>query len=360
MREKIYFLAKGNFTYEPPGLVISPEKVELEVVSGTKAQTTFTVSNSRRTKLKGFGFVPAQEITFLPIFEGEENALTVEVDATELIAGTKLSGKLLLVTDCGETRVPYEINVVAPVLTDEAGKKVSDYFTLMSHAEKAPKEGLKLFRDPMFRETFLYRDAEGQLVYDRLMKGNTGLSGMEEFLVAFGKKEPVRFMLEHAGDDVVEYELSGSDIDDVIMINLNAWGCTAIRVDVEGDFIEAERQILWTDEFSDMRGRLGFRIIAGRVSEGNHFGRITFTSPYETHSVGIYVHSPVGAKERKIGRAKQAVEAMLYRSLLAYEEGRVPKEELKAFLQKHRAVLERLNFRYHMPLIGYMAWILGS
>ena len=360
MREKIYFLAKGNFTYEPPAVVVTPEKVEMEVVSGTKDSTTFTVSNARKTKLKGFGFVPAQEITFLPVFDSEENKLTVEVDASELIAGTKLTGKLILVTDCGETKVPYEINVVAPVLTDENGKKVSDYFTLMSHAEKAPKEGLKLFRDPMFRETFLYRDAEGQLVYDRLMKGNTGLSGMEEFLVAFGKKEPVRFMLEHAGEDVVEYELAGSDIEDVIMINLNAWGCTAIRVEVEGDFIEAERSILWTDEFSDMRGRLGFRIIAGRVSEGNHFGKITFTSPYESHSVGIYVHSPVGAKERKIGRAKQAVEAMLLRSILAYEEGRVTKEELRSFLQKHRSVLERLNFRYHMPLKGYMAWILGS
>ena len=358
MREKIYFLAKGNFTYEAPKPVISPEKVEIEVVAGMKAETTFTISNSRHTKMKGFGFCDVQEITFLPIFEGEENVLTVEVDATELIAGTNIAGKLLLVTDCGELKVPYEINVIAPVLTDDEGRKVSDYFTLMKRTEKDPKEGLKLFKDPRFKETFLYRDPEGRLVYDRLMKGNTGLSGMEEFLVAFDKKEPVRFMLEHSEN--MEYELSGSDIEDVIMVNLNAWGSTAIRVDVSGDFIEADRKILWTDEFIDMRGRLDFKIVAGRVPAGNHVGAIRFTSPYESHEVEIVVHSPVGAKDRKISRAKQAVELLLLRSLLAFEEGRVTKDEFKVFLQKHRSVLERLTFSFSTPLKGYMAWILSS
>ena len=358
MREKIYFLAKGNFTYEAPKPVIEPEKVEIEVIAGMKAEATFTIENSRKTKMKGFGFCDVQEITFLPIFDGESNVLSVEVDATELIAGTNLTGDLLLVTDCGEVKVPYEINVTAPVLTDDEGHKVSDYFTLIKRTEKDPKEGLKLFKDPRFKETFLYRDPEGRLVYDRLMKGNTGLSGMEEFLVAFEKKEPVRFMLENAEN--IEYELSGSDIEDVIMVNLNAWGSTAIRVDVVGDFIEVEKKILWTDEFVDMRGRLDYRIVAGRVAAGNHVGRIRFTSPYETHEVEIIVHSPVGAKERKIIRAKQAVEVMLLRSLLAFEEDRVTKDEFKVFLQRHRSVLERLSFSFSTPLKGYMAWILSS
>ncbi len=358
MREKIYFLAKGNFTYEAPKPIVEPEKVEIEVVAGMKAEATFTIENSRHTKMKGFGFCDVQEITFLPIFEGEQSELSVEVDATELIAGTNLTGDLLLVTDCGELRVPYDIKVTAPVLTDDEGRKVSDYFTLIKRTEKDPKAGLKLFKDPRFKETFLYRDPEGRLVYDRLTKGNTGLSGMEEFLVAFEKKEPVRFMLEHA--DGIEYELSGNDIEDVIMVNLNAWGSTAIRVDVMGDFIEVEKRILWTDEFVDMRGRLDYRIVAGRVPAGNHVGKIRFTSPYESYEVDIIVHSPVGAKERKITRAKQAVEVLLLRSLLAYEEGRFTKDEFKVFLQKHRSVLERLAFKFSIPLKGYMAWILSS
>ena len=363
MREKIFFLAKGQFTYEPPELVIEPSHLKTDIVSGTKMTLTITVSNARETKLKGFGFVEAQELTFMPLFEGEKNVLECEIDASELIAGTKLRGKLILVTDCGEAQVPYDIHVVAPVLTDEAGNQVRDYFTLEKIAATSPKEGLQLFRDPVFRETFLYRDPEGQLIYDRLSKGNAGLSGMEEFLVAFEKKEPVRFVPEHAGTpygERIEYELSGSDIDDVIMVNLTSWGSIAIRVEVVGNFIEVDRTILWTDEFADMRGRLDFRIIAGRVRPGNHYGRIIFTSPYERHVVEIYVMSPVGTKERKVGRAKQAVEAMLVRSFLAYEEGRVTKDEFRSFLQKHRSVLEKLDLRYQKPLMGYMAYLLGS
>ena len=124
MREKIYFLAKGMFTYEPPEPVIEPEKIETQVAAGTKAQVTITVSNKRETKLKGFGFCAAQEITFLPVFEGEKNILECEIDATELIAGTHLQGRLVLVTDCGETSVPYDIDITAPVLKDEEGMQV--------------------------------------------------------------------------------------------------------------------------------------------------------------------------------------------------------------------------------------------
>ncbi len=363
MREKIYFLAKGMFTYEPPEPVIEPEKIETQVSAGTKAQVTITVSNKRETKLKGFGFCAAQEITFLPVFEGEKNILECEIDATELIAGTHLQGKLVLVTDCGETSVPYDIDITAPVLKDEEGMEVRDYFTLEKIAASAPKEGLKLFRDPAFLDTFLYRDPEGQLVYERLMKGNTGLLGMEEFLVAFEKKQSVRFMPEHTGgmtDGVLEYELEGSDIEDVIMVNLSTWGSIALRIDVEGEFIKTDRKILWTDEFPDRRGRLEFSIISGLVSPGWHTGRIIITGPYESHSVEIRVHSPVGSKERKVRRAKQAVEAMLVRSILAYEEGRVDKAELNSFLQKHRSVLEKLELRYQKPLMGYMAYLTSS
>lgn len=371
MREKIYFLAKGNFTYESAKLVIEPEKLEIEVVTGTKTSATFTVSDARHDKIKGFGFAEAAEITFLPVFEGEENVLGVEVDASELIAGTVLRGKLILVTDRGEEHVPYEINVVAPELTDEEGEPVRDYYTLIKKTERDREAGLKLFRDPVFRDTFLYRDFEGQLIYDKLSKGNTGLSGMEEFLVGTGKKKPVRFLPEYTGsaqtapDDEdgtirLNYELAGNDIEDSIMLNLSAWGSVMIRVEKEGDFIETDRKLLWTDEFSDLRGRLGLTIIAGRVSEGRHHARIRLVSPYETHVIEISVHSPVGYKERKIARAKQAVWGMLIRSLLAYEEGRVEKSEFKGFLQKHRSVLERLDLRFSMPLKGYMAYLLES
>ncbi|MBO6107990.1 MAG: hypothetical protein J6P16_01140 [Eubacterium sp.] len=362
MREKIYFLAKGNFTYEPPSLVIEPKEVRFEVVAGGSGSSGLTVTNSRNTRVKGFGFVSQTGVTFLPVFDSEKNELNVDVDAKYLIAGTKLTGKLILVTDCGEAFVPYEVDIVSPELIDEDGEKVNDYFTLQKKTESKPANGLKLFRDPMFRETFLYRDPEGQLIYDRLLETNSGMSGMEEFLVAFDKKKPVRFALESAvvHDGVIEYELSGSDIEDSILINLNAWGSIAVRVDVTGDFIETERKLLWTDEFGGLRGRLGFKVISGKVSEGRHTGRITFTSPYETHSIEIRVHSPAGSKERKIRRAKRAVEAMLIRSIIAHEEGKVSKKELVAFLQKHSSVLEKLDLKYMIPLKGYMALLMDS
>ena len=363
MRDKIYALAKGNFTYEAPKLVIEPEKLTGEIVSGQKETISFSVSNARHTNLKGFGFVGATEITFLPVFEGEDNILECEVDATSLIPSDELKGSLMLVTDCGQIKVPYDFKIVAPVLTEEDGSEVRDYFTLQKITENEPADGLALFRDPLFKETFLYRDPEGKLIYDRLLKANTGLSGMEEFLVAYDKKQAVRFEVYHGSEKVADelaYELDGSDIDEVFNIKMNTWGSIAIKVIVEGDFIECDRKILWTDEFIDDVGRFEFRIMSGKVRQGRHFGRITFISPYEERTVGISVHSPVGTKERKINRAKQTVQAMLIRSYLAFEEGRVEMDEFGAFLQKNRQVIERLDIPGILPLKGYIAWILGD
>ena len=366
MREKIYALAKGNFTYETPKLVVSPDKLVGEVVSGSQQKFVIRVSNFAHTKIKGFGFAEAEEILFTPAFDGQDNEIECEVDATHIISGETLRGKLSLVTDCGEFKLPYEFHIVAPVLLDEDGTPVRDYFTLQKITQNDAKEGLQLFKDPVFTETFLYRDEDGKLVYNRLLKANSGLSGMEEFLVAYDKKQAVRFVPEHRGVKFTEkngpivYELEGSDIEDAIDIRLNTWGSIPIRVSVEGDFIDTYDDILWTDEFASELYHFKYKIVSGRVKAGRHFGRITFISPYEKYEIDYVVHSPVGAKDRKITRAKQAVKAMLVRSFLAFEEKRVTREEFAGFLAKHRQIIERLDMEYAVPLRGYIAWMLDD
>ena len=246
MREKILSLAKGNFIYETPELVLSTERLEFQVTAGTHGSASFVLTNAHGTRVKGFGAVEDVCVDFLPFFDEKDNELTIEVDATELVPGEHLQGELVLVTDCGEKKLPYDIEIVAPELADDRGA-VRDYYTLQERIEENPERGADLFLAPEFREAFLYRDESGKILYDVLTRKNTKLQSMEEFLVAMKKKEAIRFEVKHPSGREIAYELNGTDIQDTLLIQVNTWGHAGIHVTTTADFIEPQTHVLWTD-----------------------------------------------------------------------------------------------------------------
>ena len=360
MKEKVLSLAKGNFTYEAPGLVLTPDRLELSVVAGEKKKERFTLKNRRGARMKGFGSTEATELNFLPVFHGEENELELEIDAGELVPGETLQGEIHLVTDCGEAELPYHISVVSPRLEDERGV-VRDYYALQERIQENPSNGLKLFLDPNFEEVFLYRDESGRLLYRQLTKKNTKLRSMEEFLVAMGKKPAIRFEIVSGAlsrDGELAFELDGEDIQETVTVRVNTWGSAGIRVRSTADFLEPDVHELWTDDFVGGEAGLRFTVRADRIGTGRRFGSLIFESDYETQEIPVSAHNAEGAQQRKVARAKKAASAMLLRTYLAYQEGRLPKSEFQEMLRRSRSVIEKISERYRLPMMGYTAVIL--
>lgn len=357
MREKILSLAKGNFIYETPKLCLSIEKLVFEVTAGTHGTASFLLENSFGTRVKGFGTVEEMCIDFLPFFDGTKNELTVDVDAGELNPGEKLKGNLDLITDCGEEKLPYEITIVSPVLRDEEGE-IRDYPTLKKRIEKNPEHGVDLFLAPEFRDAFLYRDESGRILYDCLLKKNTKLQSLEEFLVAMKKKKAIRFETEHPSGRELIYELDGTDKADAISIRVNTWGHAGIHVRTTADFIEVQTHVLWTDEFVDGRDVLEFTICADKVPAGRRHGDLILQTPYEKKVIHITAHNRIGEKERKIQRARKKAIAMAIRMFLSYQEKRVTREAFGKFLKKNREILEKISGTYEQAVRGYIAVIL--
>lgn len=357
MREKVLSLAKGNFIYEMPQLVLSVDRLAFQVTAGTHGTESFVLSNTQGTKVKGFGSVEDVRVDFLPFFEGERNELTVEVDARELVPGEWIRGELLLVTDCGEVNLPYEIEVVVPELSDERGA-VRDYYTLQERIKEDPENGVDLFLAPAFKEAFLYRDESGKLLYDYLIQKNTKLQSMEEFLVAMNKKEAVRFEVKHPDGPEISYELDGADIQDTLLVEVNTWGHAGIRITATADFIEPQTHVLWTDEFERGKDILEFTILSDRVPVGRRYGEIVLQSPYERKAIRISAHNVHGEGERKIKRAKKKAIAMMNRMFLAYQEKRIPREDFLNFLRKNRDILEKISGVYAEAVHGYIVIML--
>ncbi|MCH5265570.1 MAG: hypothetical protein J1F02_06700 [Lachnospiraceae bacterium] len=360
MKEKVLSLAKGNFIYEAPALVVTPNRLEISVVAGEKKTETFSLVNERGTKVKGFGSTEAVELDFLPVFHGEENELKLEVDARELVPGETLQGEIHLVTDCGEASLPYHVSVVSPQLRDDRGV-VRDYYALQERIQENPENGLKLFLDANFKEAFLYRDENSRILYRHLMKKNTKLRSMEEFLVAMGKKPAIRFEIVHEAlnqDGEIAFELNGADIRGSLKVRVNTWGSTGIRVRSTVDFLEPDLHEMWTDEFVKGEGTLEFTVLADQVKEGRRFGSLVFESDYEIQEVPVSAHNQEGEQQRKVARAKKAAVAMLFRTYLAYKEGRLPKSEFQKMLRRSRSVIEKISTGYQLPLMGYIAVML--
>lgn len=360
MKEKVLSLAKGNFIYKAPELVLTPDKLEMQVVAGECTTETFVLENQRGTKMKGFGSAEAPELNFLPVFHAEKNELKLEVNARELVPGECLKGEIHLVTECGEAELPYEIRIVSPELEDEKGT-VHDYHALREGIQENPENGAALFHNPNFEEVFLYRDEAGKILYHHLIHKNTKLQSMEEFLAAMGKKKAIRFDMEHVPSGQtkeIEYELQGTDIQDSLKIRINTWGSTGIRVRSTADFIEPGLHVLWTDDFAGGKDILEYTIRADKVRAGRQTGSLILESLYERKEIRITVHNVLGATARKVKRARKAALASLYRTYLSYHEERIEKAEFQAMLRKNQAVIEKISPDYQLPVMGYIPVIL--
>lgn len=354
MREKILSLAKGNFIYDTPELVLQGTPLAFSVMAGERESFHFTLANSRGTKIKGFGVAEDVHIDFLPFFEGTDIDLSFEVNAEELIPGEKLQGKLLLVTDCGECEVPYDISIIVPILQDDKGA-IQDYYMFQERIEENPEHAADLFFSEQFQNSFLYRDKAGEILYHYLTNKNTKLQAMEEFLVGMRKKDPIRFEVFHESGKQISYELNGVDIQDLLRIKLNTWGHTGIYVSSTADFIVPHTHVLWTDEFVHGQDILEFSILADKVPQGRRFGELILQTPYEKKVIRIDAHNQSGEQERKVERAKKAAWAQMIRMYLAYQGKRITKAKFHAFLKKNREVLEKVGGKYSLAIKGYIS-----
>ncbi|MCI5936596.1 MAG: DUF5717 family protein [Eubacterium sp.] len=329
MKEKVLALAKGKFEYEKPALMVSVDQLDIQVQAGQITTERFYVENASGTRLKGFGSVEDEGIEFLPVFEGEKNEVSIQVDATRLEPGAVKKGKLSLVTDCGEKQIPYCVTVEEPTLADEKGT-VSDYQTFCQRVIANGEHGASLFHSPDFKKSFLRNDLAAQILYDELTKHDTKLQSVEEFLVAMGKKDAMSFLVKHVASGQtrkVAYALQGDDLTDEFQIQVNTWGNMKIRVKSTADFIVPEIHSVWTEQFLGSKMTIRVQILADKVPAGKRKGKLVLESPYERREIQITAFNAVGHQKRRERLQEKKVYAALCREVLAYVEGKTAKDE---------------------------------
>lgn len=355
MREKVVSLAQGKFEYKRPEIICSVKCLQIEVTEGEEAVSSFSVSNSAGTKMKGFGAADSFCFDFLPVFDGKENELTVKVRAANHKAGEILSGNLSLVTDCGEYLLPYEVKVVAKSIVVSTGK-LHHYAEFVSFAKEHFDEAVTVFYQDKFEKVLLKQWGEKRL-YQKLTQKNPKKQALEEFLVTHGDKAPVRFGVEQTE---LFLEVGQEDLTGEIVVSKESWGMIGIKVSLESKYISFDKSFLYESDFRGNRAVIRYRVQASDVTTGIHHATLVLENMYQKIQVAIRIHGKEGQAERQQKREKQRIIAVLAKAHIQYMMNSSLRDSWIYCLEQYRRQICEKGQEWELLLDGYLAALSGD
>lgn len=355
MREKVMSLAQGRFTYEQPEIVCSTDCLKLEVVEGGETASSFTVTNSAGTKIKGFGAADHFNIEFLPVFGGKKNEIQIKVYAENKKAGEVMTGELCIVTDCGEYMLPYEITVRPRCLCSSDGE-IRSYEQFVELARENFEEAVAVFYQDKFKKIYLKEWQEKRL-YENLTIKNSKKQALEEFLIAHGDKKPVRFV---ANKKQISLDIREEDVNGEILIALESWGLACIRVSTKSPYISLGKDSLSNKDFSQNQAVIGFHIQASEIPEGIHRSVILLENVYQKLEIGVRIHGVRKMGERAEKRNTDKRIGLLTRSHIQYMMNSSLKDRWIQVLEENKEAICGLAQGNDVLLEGYMAVLSGE
>ena len=275
MRQKIERFANGIFSYEKPELMISETEIKLEVIAGKESQGSIMVCNDKNTSVRGFCLCKSEFITIKnENFEGTENEIKFVFNAANLNSGTTVSTNIEIITECGEASVYVEAEILNSYIETSVGQ-TSDLFHFANLAIRNPHEAENLFKTEDFKRIVIGNSPEYRNIYRNLSGSSNTLLALEEFLIAAKKKSAMEFSINATK---LVYEAGDTSFVDKILIRKNNWGFSQLKVEADGDFIEPERSLVWTEDFENNEFWLKFAINPDKARFGKNYGRLKIST----------------------------------------------------------------------------------
>ncbi len=316
MKEKIDLFAKGVFSYERPELTSSVGNIYISVEMGKVFAGSFVVSSSANRPFKGLVYSSDCLLTLdRDSFSGTENTINYKFDATHLDINDSIKGHISVVSEYGELDIPFMAKVKVPSCDTSIGP-ASDLYHFASLAQTDWAEAKNLFRSEDFRRTLSFYDPKFDNLYRTLLRsGNISLA-LEELLVAARKKKPVGVT---ANVSELSWDMAKGPFNGSIILKKDTWGYSQLTVMTEGDFLSAERQIIWTDDFSGNEFELKLAVDPDKLHGGTNLGRIEIVSVREHLVIPVIIkNSATDMKSRLLKRRMRYMEMKLLTNYLDY------------------------------------------
>lgn len=278
MKDTMNKLARGEFLYEIPQIVLTPTQIRQSIAVDTTTQCCIQV-NSDSSLMKGVVYSDnARVVLGNNMFVGKDASISYTVQSAGLIPGEVLEGSFCFITNAGERIVPYSFKVTEKAVECSAGP-AHNLFHFANLVQVSLEEAKKLFVSDSFEGIFLKNDLETCNIYHALCASADIDRSIEEFLIAVHKKQAVVLkILNKDGQECktasAVYENLAENYHDSIVLRKNTWGYLNAPVVCDADFVQLEKNKLISADFAGNKYELGFVIHPDRLHAGHNYARV--------------------------------------------------------------------------------------
>lgn len=321
MKDKVERLAKGNFEYEQPAIVISEETISVEVPAGEVFCGKFSVRNREMRVMKGVLY-SSDEVMELNErqFIGADNEISYTVHGEYAAPGEVHKGTVTIVSEFGEVLLPFTVKII-PVACNSSEGEIRDLFQFVGLAQSDWFEAKRLFTEDSFAKTILGDREEETTVYRLLRKCRSVDRALEEFLVYTKKKSRIQIK---ADKTVLRFQPGDKAIMDRITVTRDTWGHTDVIVETEGDFFLVSSHRLLSESFNGNTCALEVAVDGAALAEGNYFGKIYLKTPRQCIRIDVVcVCERTAREEIRKRRAFHEIEAKLFQRYFDFRLGKV-------------------------------------
>ena len=360
MRDKIERFARGIFSYDHPELIVSESSINIRAEAGKAYEGSFSVSSSADKPFKGAVVATDSLITFeRTSFYDSFNEIKFRFDASYLDINDTVQATITVISEFGEVDIPFSAKCTVPTSLTSIGP-ASDLFHFTSLAQSNWAEAKTLFKSEEFRNNLSIYNSEYDNICETLLKsGNVSLA-MDQFLIYTRKKKPVHITCEIPS---LNFENTSGLEKRSIVLRRDTWGYSQLVVEVSGDFMEPERNLIFSEDFVGNEFRLEITVDSDKLHGGTNYGSVSITGIGCDIIVPVVCKNSGGSmKERLSKRRKRYYEMKLVSNLLEFRQGKLSKSR---FAHEEEKVLESLKIyreetTFDKLLRCYMMYVQGK
>lgn len=337
MQNAIERILEGNFNNDVHSLDFSSPVIEITLQEGESYEGSFTIYGPENELTEGTVSSSRLKMScMVEQFSGQVAEVPYFFDASGMAEGDNLKGEFRIISNQGEYFIPYDVSIVEATLESGLGN-IKNLFHFANLARTNWEEAVSLFYSKDFYRVFSGVDSQYYTVYKGLVGSGQREQNIEEFLLEIKKKQKVEFLLEEAE---IRIDNPSDMVESRLVINRNGWGYSELFLEVDGDFIILEKEIIRDDDFLGNCCRLPFYISKERLHDGKNYGTIRLYNPYVSLTASIVVvNKPPTTKIIGIRRQKRhsIMEMMQY-----YEAFRTRKISSTSWMKETEVLLGKL------------------
>lgn len=351
MKERINQIAQGIIEWEKPDITFSCGKLEETIPKGYVHNYEFIIKSKNQVPVEGVIYSSHPKVT---IKQSEINGSIAEriiIEVNAVYAEDVIEGEFYLVSNGGEYRLPY-LFYIESAANEKEKKRIKGLETFTALAKQDFEAALRLFESETFAELDFMQDAKKRALYFNLLGGNSDRRALEEFLIGVGVKKPilVDIKTENIHFDNLEEE---QEAEGTVELYTEGWGYTAINCAVDVPWLRTKKRRLYLEDFEYNTAFFEYSVDQKKLHAGRNYGRISFTTPYQTLCFEIQADAPM--KVRRQRRDKKGW-IRIYQLFMSYQNRRTSDEVLLSSLETQATEMMKRSpddFRLHL----LRAWV---